>query len=897
MKGRVSIVIPTFNRLNYLKNAVKDARQQSYTNLEIIIVDDASTKEKENQEAWIKSVQEEDNRILYVQNSVNTGFVKNINSGIKMATGNYIHIFFDDDSIDSKFIEKAVKILEKHPEVALVQLGAHNSINGTMTHYHPRVSGLIHKWTYLYNLYPHFNCGNIGWSVSPCNYVFRNKNIYFRNTIYEGFQERQLMRGSGYDILFILDNFGDQEYLYHIPSHLCTFNSHIDSCSMKHGEEVLEDTKKGIVQYIKEKKQYGSVELAGYLTFELFVDQKQIKDMVNVLLPLINKYNLSIYELKDLLYSHNKYNISWTKLKDILDSYPDNRNTVEGVSEFLAHGIFPSLSLIKYVKDKRINLKQFNKNSYVKYLIAEKFKLNGDTKELEIEAEALDIIQIEKHIISSRWYKERNAVTFCNVVRHYWTDFCEHHMKKLGLIFSSNHLRYIEIWKSTKIPNNHKAILRSSTWRHKFVQYLLRSYSLEELKMHGNKDIEHFEHDLYYCKEYADLSGVQETDCDLFEEMTDLRKKVWEYTAIPICYTDLLYVLRECNGDFTRGKIRTVVSSLNFEGNYYNSLNHFYRLNDVFGEGIVGAIQISGHLRFYDKLYESLSNIKESIPCDTFVFTWNDSMGIRYKLFEETDVTKHIQRMKVLFEPKKLAIENNDEFITNNVWSGGFPIMEADYCSYPTIKSQYYSVYRCNRLRQDYEQEKGMVYDIVIKMRFDGEFDPDFTPDSLFNIYFSSNFGDTIYVSHEKDHGHTGGHTGCYWCNLGYWLYNHNHKHYGQHYNDICDFIAISSPTNIDYYSSLYDNLEEYYKQLNPLGNEVLVHYQYNNKVTENGQNIALLPKYNHMYKHFIIKPDTKEEYRISSETPWYPEALLRIYLEKYRVIANRYFRIKLITQ
>jgi hypothetical protein len=465
-------------------------------------------------------------------------------------------------------------------------------------------------------------------------------------------------------------------------------------------------------------------------------------------------------------------------------------------------------------------------------------------------------------------------------------------MKKIGLIFCTNHLKYISLWKKDifrqVVPVNH-----ITSWRHKFVQYLLRSYSNDEWRMHSHKSVEEFEKDLYNCSEYASLNEVESVDIDNFELIIDIKNKVWKYAAIPLSYTDLLSL--KTYVDLPKEAIQNAVKSLTFDSSYYNRMESFYKMNEVAGYNIRIAMQVSGHLRFYDRLYNSLAQFTQIAPTDIFMFIWNDSVGQRYRLFDEVDITKKIERCIDMYVPTKVVIESNDDFLFGNVWSGGFKVMETDYCSYPTIKSQYYTIYKCNQLRSQYEQEIGIKYDIVMKMRFDGEFDQDIEQNSLIKLYFKTNFSDVIFVSNERDHSHTGGYTACYLCSKAYWDFNYIHKHHGEHYNDICDFIAISSSDIMNYYCSLYNNLEELYTSLNPSMSDVMLFHENNNRLEVNKQNTALLPKYNSLYQHSIITPDLKEEYRITSETPWYPEAILRVFLRDYMVVSNRYFRIKLV--
>lgn len=90
----VTVYIPTYNRVELLKRAVQSVRNQTYTNLEIIIVDDCST---DGTQEYLKQVSQEDNRIRYFLKEKNSGACVSRNIAIDNATGEYITGLDDDD--------------------------------------------------------------------------------------------------------------------------------------------------------------------------------------------------------------------------------------------------------------------------------------------------------------------------------------------------------------------------------------------------------------------------------------------------------------------------------------------------------------------------------------------------------------------------------------------------------------------------------------------------------------------------------------------------------------------------------------------------------------------------------------------------------------------------------
>jgi len=90
----VTAVITTYNRAELLKRAVKSVLSQSYTNLEIVVVDDASP----NDDTSRLIAELNDERIHLIKHEVNKGVSAARNTGIKNARGIYV-AFLDDDDI------------------------------------------------------------------------------------------------------------------------------------------------------------------------------------------------------------------------------------------------------------------------------------------------------------------------------------------------------------------------------------------------------------------------------------------------------------------------------------------------------------------------------------------------------------------------------------------------------------------------------------------------------------------------------------------------------------------------------------------------------------------------------------------------------------------------------
>lgn len=115
---KISVIIPTWNRAEYLKIAVESALCQDYSDFEVIITDNAST----DQTQLVAESFLSENRVRYYRNSKNVGARSNYNNAMfQYATGNYVLILSDDDKLtDRSFLSKAANLIKSSPDVVLV---------------------------------------------------------------------------------------------------------------------------------------------------------------------------------------------------------------------------------------------------------------------------------------------------------------------------------------------------------------------------------------------------------------------------------------------------------------------------------------------------------------------------------------------------------------------------------------------------------------------------------------------------------------------------------------------------------------------------------------------------------------------------------------------------------
>lgn len=111
MKSLVSIVMPTYNCAKYIEESIISVINQTYTNWELIIVDDCST---DNTEELVKKYCKKDNRIKYSKLDFNSGAAIARNKGIEQARGKYIAFLDSDDLWLEEKLEKQISFMEKN---------------------------------------------------------------------------------------------------------------------------------------------------------------------------------------------------------------------------------------------------------------------------------------------------------------------------------------------------------------------------------------------------------------------------------------------------------------------------------------------------------------------------------------------------------------------------------------------------------------------------------------------------------------------------------------------------------------------------------------------------------------------------------------------------------------
>lgn len=119
MNDKVSVIMGIYNipSKEILKKSIESILNQSYSNIEFIIVDDGSTNDTYS---WTKDLVKNDKRVVLKKNEKNLGLTKTLNIALKLSTGKYIARMDGDDYCEFDRIEKQVKFLIENQKYSLV---------------------------------------------------------------------------------------------------------------------------------------------------------------------------------------------------------------------------------------------------------------------------------------------------------------------------------------------------------------------------------------------------------------------------------------------------------------------------------------------------------------------------------------------------------------------------------------------------------------------------------------------------------------------------------------------------------------------------------------------------------------------------------------------------------
>jgi glycosyltransferase involved in cell wall biosynthesis len=235
----ISIFIPVYNREKLIGETIESAINQTYKNIEIIIVDNNSTDK-----TWeiLKSYSQKDKRIKIYRNEENIGPVRNWRRCFEYAQGEYAKFLWSDDLIAPEFIEKTLPYLINNPDVGFVFTGTEIFFNEENNE---KIKAYFIGKTGLYPTEKFIESMLLGEPysvpVSPGNALFRMKDLY-KNTLIDIPNKKGIdfsKYAIGNDALIYLLTAKDYPIFAFINEVLSFFRAHMGSITISSNRKYL----------------------------------------------------------------------------------------------------------------------------------------------------------------------------------------------------------------------------------------------------------------------------------------------------------------------------------------------------------------------------------------------------------------------------------------------------------------------------------------------------------------------------------------------------------------------------------------------------------------------------------------------------------------------------------
>lgn len=209
---KVSILLPVYNGERYVAQAIDSALAQTFSDFELIVVDDCSS---DRSIELIQNRARKDRRLKFHKNARNNGLFENYNKALSLASGKYVKPFAQDDWLSPEALSRMSEVLDENAGIALVSC-ARRWVDATdeelrVVRPFPRTRALSAKEVMLYNLLPLTN-----WVGEPSTVMFKREHAG------DGF-DTSIYHLGDLDLWFRVLQNGDYFYL---DETLATFRRH-----------------------------------------------------------------------------------------------------------------------------------------------------------------------------------------------------------------------------------------------------------------------------------------------------------------------------------------------------------------------------------------------------------------------------------------------------------------------------------------------------------------------------------------------------------------------------------------------------------------------------------------------------------------------------------------------
>tara|TARA_B100000963_G_scaffold169373_1_gene147307 strand:+ start:45903 stop:46868 length:966 start_codon:yes stop_codon:yes gene_type:complete len=229
-KDLVSIIIPTYNRINIIQETISSAINQTYKRKEIIVLDNNSS---DNTYEILKKKYSKIKFFKLYKNNETIDIVLNWKKCVEFAKGKYIHILWSDDLIEPTFIEESVSMLNSNSHIGFVYSKTiiFNNNKNNRTVFDLGRTGIYDSSFFIKKS---LLDDPLSAPVSPANAVFRKKDIK-KNLLIEipnNYNIDFSKIGQGNDVLIFLLTLLEYDYFGYINKPLAKFRAHNESITL-----------------------------------------------------------------------------------------------------------------------------------------------------------------------------------------------------------------------------------------------------------------------------------------------------------------------------------------------------------------------------------------------------------------------------------------------------------------------------------------------------------------------------------------------------------------------------------------------------------------------------------------------------------------------------------------
>lgn len=179
MSQKVSIIIPVYNVEKYIDKCVCSIIDQTYKNIEIILIDDGST---DSSGQICDSYSDSRVKVYHINNS---GVSSARNVGLSKATGDYIMFVDSDDSVDRKYVELMVRNISNYQlaccSFSKIYDTSNNEENPDRCEFLDNI--LLDKEQCIFNIFDNPNFGGYLWNKIFISNIIKNNNIKFKSEL------------------------------------------------------------------------------------------------------------------------------------------------------------------------------------------------------------------------------------------------------------------------------------------------------------------------------------------------------------------------------------------------------------------------------------------------------------------------------------------------------------------------------------------------------------------------------------------------------------------------------------------------------------------------------------------------------------------------------------------